>query len=99
MESRRLCNSIRSAFGVEFIDFDRSDGLLISSGAGIAMGLMDTLPAYGFMLDIDSYRNRGDVDCADPNVRVVYDRHAARIRRYPPRRPTRRQRAGRLSWR
>lgn len=58
-----LVEKLRAWFGVDFIDYGRdAPELLISSGAGIAMGLMDTVRSLGYMVDIDMYRSRADVD-------------------------------------
>ena len=54
---------VNSLFHVEFVDYARpGDGLLISSGAGIGMAIMDTLPALRWFCDVDAYRKRQDID-------------------------------------
>lgn len=48
---------IERGFGIEFVDYEREgEGVLITSGAGIGMAMMDTLPWLRYMIDLDSYR-------------------------------------------
>lgn len=43
--------------GVKFFDYEReSNGILLSSGCGIGMAVMDVCPAFRWFVDIDSYR-------------------------------------------
>jgi hypothetical protein len=56
MLAARIDNSI-SNFGVEFADYGRqSTGILLSSGCGIGMALMDVCLELNYFVDIDSYR-------------------------------------------
>lgn len=48
--------AIKDLFDVEFIDYGKGDSILITSGAGIGMALMDVLLNVRYLLDIDSYR-------------------------------------------
>jgi hypothetical protein len=44
-------------FGFNLIDYDRQgDSVLIASGAGIMMAIMDAVPRFKYCIDIDSYR-------------------------------------------
>ena len=56
----KLCVSrANEYFGVEFIDYGREGrGILISSGCGIGMALMDVLPDCRYFVDTDRYRHR-----------------------------------------
>jgi hypothetical protein len=49
---------IRQYFGVDFIHYDRPEngGVLLASGCGIGMGLMDWLPNLSWFVDVDAYR-------------------------------------------
>lgn len=54
MGDLNLCNAI---FGARLIDYERdSYGLLIGSGAGIMMAVMDECPSLRFCLDADEFR-------------------------------------------
>ena len=56
-----LCNAI---FGVYPVDYQRASyGLLIGSGAGTMMAVMDHAPQFRFALDADQYRGREDRLC------------------------------------
>ena len=49
---------IAKYFGFDLIDYDRQgDSLLISSGAGVMMAIMDAVPRFKYCIDIDSYRH------------------------------------------
>ena len=51
-QSRRL-------FGVEFIDYARAGtGIVVSSGCGIGLAVMDQLPLCRYFVDIDNYRKQ-----------------------------------------
>lgn len=51
-----LCNSI---FGIHPVDYRReSYGLLVGSGAGTMMAVMDVAPRFRFAIDVDQYRGR-----------------------------------------
>jgi len=51
-----LCNAI---FGIPLIDYHRASfGLLIGSGAGSMMAIMDVSPRFRFAVDIDQCRGR-----------------------------------------
>lgn len=53
-----LCNAI---FGISIFDYRRpSYGLLIGSGAGIMMSVMDCAPRFRYALDIDHFRGEED---------------------------------------
>lgn len=53
-----LCNCI---FGIPLIDYRRASyGLLIGSGAGSMMAIMDASPRFRFAIDIDQCRGRED---------------------------------------
>jgi hypothetical protein len=44
-------------FGFDLIDYKRQgDSVLIASGAGIMMSIMDVVPRFKYCIDIDSYR-------------------------------------------
>lgn len=48
---------IESAFGVTFTDYGREGaGVLLSSGCGIGLALMDVLPEFRWFVDMDNYR-------------------------------------------
>lgn len=51
---------IERHFGVEFIRYDRAEdgGILVASGCGIGMGLMDCIPALTWFVDVDAYRQK-----------------------------------------
>lgn len=51
--------AIKDFFNVEFIDYGdhRGNSILISSGAGIGMALMDQFMGVRYFIDIDSYRH------------------------------------------
>jgi len=50
---------VNEYFGVEFIDYEREGrGILISSGCGIGMALMDVLSDCRYFVDTDRYRHR-----------------------------------------
>lgn len=56
-----LCNGI---FGIYPADYSRASyGLLIGSGAGTMMAVMDIAPRFRFALDADHYRGREDRVC------------------------------------
>lgn len=56
-----LCNGI---FGVHPVDYRRASyGLLIGSGSGTMMGVMDVALRFRFALDADQYRGREDHLC------------------------------------
>jgi hypothetical protein len=56
-----LCNGI---FGIHPVDYRRASyGLLIGSGAGVMMGVMDIAPRFRFALDADQYRGRETYLC------------------------------------
>ena len=62
MLSKRI-TAIETAFEVSFIDYaNPGRGVLISSGCGIGMAIMDLTPTLRFFLDTDSYRHRTDID-------------------------------------
>jgi hypothetical protein len=45
-------------FGFDLIDYKRwGDGVLIASGCGIMMSIMDAVPRFGYCIDVDSFRN------------------------------------------
>jgi hypothetical protein len=49
---------IKDGFGVEFVDYSREgNAVLITSGCGIGMAIMDALPDIRYFVDIDDYRN------------------------------------------
>jgi hypothetical protein len=56
----RLCVSkANEYFGVELIDYEREGrGILVSSGCGIGMALMDVLSDCRYFVDTDRYRHR-----------------------------------------
>lgn len=44
-------------FGFDLIDYKRwGDGVLIASGCGIMMSIMDAVPRYQYCIDVDSFR-------------------------------------------
>lgn len=44
-------------FGFDLIDYKRlGDGVLIASGCGIMMSIMDAVPRYRYCIDVDSFR-------------------------------------------
>lgn len=48
---------IEELFGVVFTDYGRSGaGVLLSSGCGIGLALMDVLPEFSWYVDMDNYR-------------------------------------------
>lgn len=50
---------IRSCYDVDIINYNRNgSALLIGSGCGITLGIMDSILKIGYSLDIDSYRDR-----------------------------------------
>jgi hypothetical protein len=50
---------VRKHFGVDFADYRRnSTGILLSSGCGIGLALMDVCPNLRFFIDVDIYRNK-----------------------------------------
>lgn len=53
---------IRSCYDIDPIDYRRGGrSLLIGSGSGLSMGLMDAVTDFNFLLDVDNYRNRQHV--------------------------------------
>ena len=53
-------NSLAERLGIPLIDYERAgDGLLISSGCGIMLAVMDSVPTLRFCVDID------DAGCGD----------------------------------
>jgi hypothetical protein len=50
----------REFFGVDFADYDRpgATGILITSGCGIGMGIMDVFPEVRWFCDVDQYRHQ-----------------------------------------
>lgn len=45
-------------FGFDLIDYKRiGDGVLIASGCGIMMSIMDAVPRYRYCIDVDSFRS------------------------------------------
>lgn len=82
-------NRISSAeknFGVTFHDYKRAGqtGILLSSGCGIGMALMDECPNLNYFVDIDNYRFKNiDWECllvsltaACPSVVVLAGWHS-----------------------
>lgn len=60
-----------SYFGFDLIDYNRDgNGLLISSGAGIMMAIMDAVPNIRWCIDIDSHRQ---IRSRVPNLMVALD--------------------------
>ncbi len=58
-EDDRSLNEFARLFDVELIDYERSgDGIVLSSGAGIGVALMDVLTHCRYFIDIDLYRNK-----------------------------------------
>lgn len=52
-------DKIYRGFGVELIDYDRQGlGVVISSGCGLGLAIMDVLPTARYFVDIDRYRTR-----------------------------------------
>jgi hypothetical protein len=44
-------------FGFDLIDYDRSgDSILIASGSGLMMAIMDVCPRFKYCIDIDNFR-------------------------------------------
>ncbi len=44
-------------FGFDLIDYKRwGDGVLIASGCGIMMSIMDAVPRFQYCIDVDSFR-------------------------------------------
>lgn len=49
---------IAKYFGFDLIDYERQgDSVLIASGAGVMMAIMDAVPRFKYCIDIDSYRS------------------------------------------
>lgn len=49
---------IAKYFGFDLIDYERQgDSVLIASGAGVMMAVMDAVPRFRYCIDIDSYRS------------------------------------------
>jgi hypothetical protein len=45
-------------FGFDLIDYKRiGDGVLIASGCGIMMSIMDAVPRFQYCIDVDSFRH------------------------------------------
>jgi len=45
-------------FGFDLIDYKRwGDGVLIASGCGIMMSIMDAVPRFRYCIDVDSFRH------------------------------------------
>lgn len=63
LESR--IEAIRQHFGVELIDYGRpTTGVVLSSGCGIGLAIMDQLPSANWFVDIDRYRHKAvDWEC------------------------------------
>lgn len=52
-----MLDKINSAFKIEFVDYERDGtGVVVSSGCGIGMGLMDVLTECRYFIDLDTYR-------------------------------------------
>ena len=52
---------IANFFGFHLIDYKRQgDSVLIASGAGIMMAIMDSVPRFKYSIDIDSFRHLND---------------------------------------
>jgi hypothetical protein len=50
--------AIAKYFGFDLIDYERQgDSILIASGAGVMMTIMDVVPRFKYCVDIDSYRH------------------------------------------
>jgi len=48
---------------VEFIDYERDGtGVIVCSGSGIGMGLMDVLTECRYLIDLDTYRTDKTID-------------------------------------
>lgn len=60
-------------FGFNLIDYERQgDGLLIASGAGIMMAVMDAVPRFRYCIDIDAHR---DINSRVPEWMVAIDQN------------------------
>lgn len=64
---------VASYFGFELFEYDRlADSILIASGSGLMMAIMDNCPSFKWCLEVDNFRN---ISHRIPNLITAFDKN------------------------